>query len=484
MTPSYLPSPIVVSAGDETRTVFLPPATVQSYRGDDGPGPFYSLNSTYYIVNDQTYTYSEAQFPSLSDLPTPTVSTTTVPARNSDATTTSTDTPVPLWIQAGGFYWSRVPEPTPPPGADSNPPSLPSFPPVPDLPCFQLGDLFSINCPPDRSFPTTRWSSHQPRTTCTDTNSPGCGHRCTSNCGGDSTSTESCTKDTATNYWVSCSSTTCETTKSRTFTGCSVTDSTTTTGQYCPTGVAIDPDADQGATPYAISGGAATPTTTVISTSFAEIAVIGGHPYTATSGAVTLSNGQTISVPPLNGPTQVGGNEVTTTIDGLSMVLIPPSSGLITVPVMPTAPPDTGSGSNGNNPPSNDGGYAAHFHLIFAKYYALQGHPESYTYWGWYAYADEDDASSGLCAAHPTWVRHVEDDYNGEGPGETVQDMSVFGDTCTYTETSAWAHTEVGAVVGKLKCDKYDDAICQKQGWRPVECATTRLGDLLKCFWR
>jgi hypothetical protein len=103
MTPSYIPSPIVVSAGNETTTVFLPPATMQSYRGDDGPGPFYTLNSTYYILNDQTYTYSEAQFPSLKDLPTPTVSTTTVPARNPDATTTSTDTPDPFWIQSGGF---------------------------------------------------------------------------------------------------------------------------------------------------------------------------------------------------------------------------------------------------------------------------------------------------------------------------------------------------------------------------------------------
>jgi hypothetical protein len=96
----------------------------------------------------------------------------------------------------------------------------------------------------------------------------------------------------------------------------------------------------------------------------------------------------------------MGGNEVTTTIDGVSMILIPPSSGLITVPVEPTAPPDTGSGSNGNTPPSNAGGYAAHFHLFFVHYDPLQGHPQAYARWGWDAYADEDGASMDLCDLH------------------------------------------------------------------------------------
>jgi hypothetical protein len=62
--------------------------------------------------------------------------------------------------------------------------------------------------------------------------------------------------------------------------------------------------------------------------------------------------------------------------------------------------------------------------------------------------------------------------------------MPVFGDTCTYTETSAWADTNVGAVVGKLTCKEYDDGICQKQEWSPAKCNGITIGDWLKCFWR
>ncbi|KAL6229448.1 glycosyl hydrolase family 71-domain-containing protein [Aspergillus navahoensis] len=296
VTPSYTPSPIVVSAKDTTTTIILPPVSLESYPDGHSPTRTYpSLTTTHYTTTGQTYTYSEAQFPSLTRLAVPTVSTTTMPTRNRDDDSSSTNTPVPIWIQSGGFYWSTVPDRTHGPG---DIPSFPSFPAVPDPPCFRFGDLFSIDCPPDRGSPTSTWSSHVPRHTCTDTNSPGCGHSCTSHCKDTSTTTSTCTAETATNYWVSCSGTTCETTKSATFTGCSVTDSTTTTGDYCPTGVTIDPDGDQGATPWA------TPTEShVTTTSIPEIAIIGGEPYTATRGSV-VANGHTFKLPSLGGSNQ------------------------------------------------------------------------------------------------------------------------------------------------------------------------------------
>ncbi|KAL2783353.1 hypothetical protein BJX66DRAFT_131941 [Aspergillus keveii] len=246
-----------------------------------------------------------------------------MPARNTDDDSSSTHTPVPIWIQSGGFYWSTVPDPTHGPG---DIPSLPSFPLIPDPPCFRFGDLFSIHCPPDHNSPTTTWSSHVPRHTCTDTNSPGCGYSCTSHCKDTLITTSTCTAETVTNYWVSCSGTSCETTKSATFTGCSVTDSTTTTGDYCPTGVTIDPDGDQGATPWV------TPTESqVIATSIPEIAIISGEPYTATRGSI-VANGHTFKLLALG-----GSNQVTATIDDVSIVLIPSFTGTVTVAVIPTA---------------------------------------------------------------------------------------------------------------------------------------------------
>jgi hypothetical protein len=90
--------------------------------------------------------------------------------------------------------------------------------------------------------------------------------------------------------------------------------------------VTIDPDGDQGATPWA------TPTESqVIATSIPEIAIIGGEPYTATRGSV-VANGHTFKLPALG-----GSNQVTATIDGVSMVLIPSLTGTVTVAVIPTA---------------------------------------------------------------------------------------------------------------------------------------------------
>lgn len=186
--------------------------------------------------------------------------------------------------------------------------------------------------PQTDSLPTTTFTSHAPFPTCTDINSPGCGHRCTSNCG--SSSSEECTAQTATNYWVTCSDTSCSTTKTATFTGCSVTNSATTTGKYCPTGVKIDPNDDQGANGYPPR------TTSIITTSIPEIAVVGGDPYTVTGGTINV-DGTTIRVP------NVDGNEqFSTTIDNVPMVIIPSYSGMVAVPVFPTAKPTSDSGSH------------------------------------------------------------------------------------------------------------------------------------------
>lgn len=161
LTPSYSPEPVILEADGTSTTIFLPPVSVQSITPGGGVTQTpTSLGTTEYYTNGQTYTYSEAQFPSLSDLATSTITTTTLPAQTSPATSATSTTVVPVWVQAGGFYWSPVPQPTPKP-EDIPVPPLPSFPPIPKAPCFKLFDLFSIDCSPNR-FPSNN-HFYQPR---------------------------------------------------------------------------------------------------------------------------------------------------------------------------------------------------------------------------------------------------------------------------------------------------------------------------------
>ena len=171
LTPSYSPEPVILEAGGTSTTLFLPSVSYQSILlcGGVTQTPA-SLGTTEYYTNGETYTYSEAEFPSLSDLATSTVTTTTLPTQTSQTTSATSITVVPVWVQAGVFYWSPVPQPTPKPG-DIPVPPLPSFPPIPTAPCFKLFDLFSIECPPNRFIPTTTFISDAPSPICTDADS-------------------------------------------------------------------------------------------------------------------------------------------------------------------------------------------------------------------------------------------------------------------------------------------------------------------------
>ena len=102
LTPSYSPEPVTLEAGGTSTTLFLPPVSYQSIPLVVGVAQTpTSLGTTEYYTNGETYTYSEAQFPSLSDLATSTVTTTTLPAQTTSATST---TVFPVWVEAGGFY--------------------------------------------------------------------------------------------------------------------------------------------------------------------------------------------------------------------------------------------------------------------------------------------------------------------------------------------------------------------------------------------
>ncbi|RWQ93422.1 glycosyl hydrolase family 71-domain-containing protein [Paecilomyces variotii] len=313
LTPSYSPLPLVISAGTATTTLYPPPVTAPSQTSSSTTAPVYiSLGTTDYVTNGITQKFSEAQDIALRTLKTPTVLTTTIPGPTSGTTTPS---PVVIWFQKGGFYWSPVPNPTPPP---IRIPTLPKFPPIPSPKCFKLFDIFSIDCPPNKHLPTTTFESHKPEPTCT---GKGCGKVCSHNC--DTSTSSECSERTATDYWVTCSGTSCKTTMSATITGCSVTGTATTTGRYCPTGITLDPNEDQG------QDGPAPSKTVMVTTSIPEVAIVSGTPVTVKGGSITIG-GKPFAIP------AVTGSETTMTIGGVPVVVVPGYTGTVPSYAYPT----------------------------------------------------------------------------------------------------------------------------------------------------
>ncbi|KAH8197680.1 hypothetical protein TruAng_008139 [Truncatella angustata] len=305
----------------------------KSYSSDLIPGSsndviYYSLPTTVYASGGITQTFSEDQITTMSDFTGTTTSTTTWTETDSSSTST---TVVPIIIAPGGFYWSPIPLPT---GPKFRIPNLPSPPPIPSPPCFKFLDIFSIDCPPNHNNPTTHFISGPPKPTCT----ANCGARDTSDDDKDEKSTSTCATETnsvcrttsgiktcntyvgcdcvtstVTDYWVSCSaSDDCSTTSSDVITGCFVTATKTTTGEYCPmpTYDAALEDVGDGW----LNGVAPSYTTTALP----ESLIIGGSVYTATSGTVVIG-GSTISLISVTVTTVI-------TVDGKTGTLYPPTT--------------------------------------------------------------------------------------------------------------------------------------------------------------
>ncbi|KAJ6035923.1 hypothetical protein N7540_000202 [Penicillium herquei] len=267
-----------------------------------------------------TYTWSEQQIDTLASIETTTTITTT---NVNDKTTTTGIVPV----NTGGFYWSPVsipdiPLPTVP---------FPDLAPIPTLDCFTLFDIFTIDCPPsddqnkDKSTKTVKFTSAKESPTCSPSTAKSCGVLCTSNCKASSTSTSttststSCdSESTVTDYWVSCDAKTCSTTSTAKVTGCDVTATTTTTGVYCGatyyTDIWSTDDQGENGAQYSTSSTATVP----------EEVVAAGTTYIAgTDGAVTLGNGDVITVPTsVAGTTTVTLGTVVATIDPSQVTVV------------------------------------------------------------------------------------------------------------------------------------------------------------------
>ncbi|KAJ5559833.1 hypothetical protein N7513_002232 [Penicillium frequentans] len=267
------------------------------------------------------YTWSEQQIDSLASIDTTTTITTT---NVNDKTTTTEIVPV----NTGGFYWSPVsvpdiPLPTVP---------FPDLAPIPTLPCFTLFDIFTIDCPPSddenskKSSKTVKYTSGKESPTCSPSTAKSCGIICTSNCDPSSTSTSETTtssttcssESTVTDYWVSCDSTSCSTTSTATVTGCDVTAATTTTGLYC----AATSFSDIWSTDDQGENGAQYTTSSTVT--IPEEVVAAGTTYVVgANGAVTLGNGDVITVPTsVAGTTTVTLGTVVATVDPAQVTVV------------------------------------------------------------------------------------------------------------------------------------------------------------------
>mgnify|MGYP002830480409 CR=1 FL=1 len=268
----------LVGGGGTVSTITLPAFTTASRTSTISVTV---LPTTVTEIDGVRWTFSMDQFTDLRSLTGSTTLTSTTLRDEPKASSTSSTTIFPFILVApGGFYWSPVypPGPTPPPLPKL--PRLPSFPPVPNPPCFKLFGIFSINCPPDKQQPTTHFTRgpvkvcQAPQLNCVKPHP--LTHRqptCTANCGtleDDSNDEESssstcrtatstncytqsqntvcntyigceCQTRTVTDAWVSCNDQTCTTTRTQPITGCYVSASQTTVGEYCPTPEPTDP---------------------------------------------------------------------------------------------------------------------------------------------------------------------------------------------------------------------------------------------------
>lgn len=299
----------MLTVGITTTTVYFLPVTAPASTISSTVN---TLPTTAYISDGTTQIFSQDQFPDLTALTTPEIITTTFVPRPTDASTTPTSTPPgPVWVQSGGFYWSPVAT-----GVPLQTAVLPEYPSVPSADCFTLLGLFSIDCPPDKEKPTSTFSSGVAQQTCT----TGCGTLCTANCETTGTaSSEPCTTQTVTDYWVTCSGSACTTTSSDAVTGCYLTATATTTGNYCPTGVTVSPDDDQGEEgTFTMSGLIAITKTKV------ESVAVSGTAYTVTKGTIVVS-GTTLTVP------EVGTSTTVVLLDGYTATVVPAWTGVVSV---------------------------------------------------------------------------------------------------------------------------------------------------------
>ncbi|KAI5922256.1 pectate lyase superfamily protein-domain-containing protein [Camillea tinctor] len=496
--------PITVTGGSGVTSIITLPAfsTASSTSFIDVT----TLPTTETEIDGTLWTFSMDQFTDLATISATTTVNTTLRDEGSYTSTSSstTDTLFPIWVQIGGFYWSPVypPGPTPAPPV---PPRLPDFPPIPDPPCFRLFGIFSIFCPPDKSQPTTHFTTGPVKPTCTagcgsldnendddpdneESSTSTCRTATSTNCYTRSDSTVcntyigcACQTRTVTDVWVSCDDQSCRTTSTAEVTGCYVSASRTTVGEYCPTPSAVNPDNYDDGSDDA-GNGEGDNLGVVVTTNYPPTIVISRTPYPVPTGSSVVIDGTTIVASPGAGVTSttLGDGTVVTVIpahDGPSFS--PTQPGVTIPPPSTTADPPWTTGEPDPDPdpdPTVWQGVYINFEYIVASSTLTGGPRENASsslerrqavgaHWNWMEV--ENGAGLELCSASPVyWEFDFDTGLNNLGwPPSMSADVDVWGHSgCRYIGN------EDGA--GDFECDDVERFACQvdSQSNEEFEC--------------
>ncbi|KAJ5175656.1 uncharacterized protein N7482_001533 [Penicillium canariense] len=255
------------------------------------------------------------------------------------------------------------------------------------------------------------------------------------------TTTSSCTRQTVTDAWVSCTSvdstsSSCTTTSTLVEVGCSVTAMTTTTGvaESC---YSVSPDDDQGQ-----DGGAWNDS--VLSS------ISSGWSGLGSALGITITE-----------PTSTYTDVV---YSGTASVLT--TTATATATSTSTALPEYGSSS----------AWALFIRQVYDSDTSSTG---TFTYTG--LDYNKDELTIDHCTTDTDWSQSVDDD--DEAPS-SVSDITAFGASCSL---SLWENTSYTSLVGKLECDKYADATCET----PINvvsggtCGAANIYQtwIVSCFW-
>lgn len=149
-----------------------------------------------------------------------------------------------------------------------------------------------------------------------------------------------CETSTVTDYYVSCTLSSCTTTSSAVVTGY-VTASDYTTGEYCVSGVTVLSDDDQGQV------GILTIHTGSLSTTLPESAVVSGTACTPTSGTIVVS-GRTLTIPVVTSmTTEVVGGETVIIVPKATVKVAPSTTSSSTSTTTTTPAPEATLGVEG-----------------------------------------------------------------------------------------------------------------------------------------
>jgi hypothetical protein len=94
---------------------------------------------------------------------------------------------------------------------------------------------------------------------------------------------------------------------------------------------------------------------------------------------------------------------------------------------------------------------------------------------------DVYDTAEDFCNAHAVW----ETSGDGTTPPTSFNDMTVFADTCSYTQTSDWTSASTNDLVGYLSCEVYSQAECYKgySSSKSSDCEGVAIEQQIYCEW-